>query len=472
MITGLIVCSIAFVWLIWLVLDRRVSLGLPIAYLFGLLLIHVPGALAYMFSGDHLLHMNETRIGFNYASIAAACFVIGVSLASKKRGNAGLRILYAESYFQYFCLVGGWAFVYILSPLHSIPSVGAVIDEAGALWLLGVMLGLREGIARASVTKTLFWGSALMVYPVVMLILGGFLSYGSAAVIIVASGVLASARNRAHAFLGVALVAFFGLSLFVNYFSHRGAIRSEVWGGASLSDRLESVDSMFVNFQLFDPRDLKQAESLDVRLNQNYFVGLAAERIEQGQTEYLLGRSVWEAVIALVPRAIWPEKPVGAGSGNIVRDVTGLHISKSTSWGVGNVMELQINFGLPGVILGFLLLGWSIGTLDLRAGAAIVRGDYGRSILYFLPAVALIQPNGSMVELAAGSASALVAGYGWNYLWQRWRRHKAPRRILLSSPAFAKGHGTTTVDAARRRGGAQGAELRLRRATGAGLQGE
>jgi hypothetical protein len=469
--TGLFICSIAFVWLIWLVMGRRVSLGLPIAYLCSLLLIHVPGALAYLFSGNHLLHMEETRVGFNYASIAAVCFVIGVSLASKKRGNGGLHILYAERDFRYFCLIGGWAFVYILSPLHRIPSVGAVVDEAGALWMLGVMLGLREGVARASVTKTLLWGSALLVYPVVMLILGGFLSYGSAVVIIVGSGVVASARNRALAFLGVALAVFIGLSLFVNYFSHRRAIRHEVWSGASLSDRLESVNNMFTNFQLFDPRDPRQAESLDERLNQNYFVGLAAERIEQGQTEYLLGRSVWEAAIALVPRAIWADKPVGAGSGDIVRELTGLHLSNTTSWGVGNVMELQINFGLPGVILGFLLLGWSIGTLDLRAGAAIVRGDYGRSILYFLPAVALAQPGGSMVELAAGSASALVAGYGWNFLWQRWCRRATRRRIRLPFPASARDYGTT-VDVARRRGGVQGVVFGPRRATGAGPQGE
>jgi hypothetical protein len=449
-----------------------VSLGLPIAYFFGLLFIHVPGALAYLFLGDYLKHMEETRIGVNYTSIAAACFVIGVSLASKKRGNVGMRTPYADSNFQYFCLVGGWAFVFILSPLHSIPSVGAVVNESGALWMLGVMLGLREGIARASVKRTMFWSCALLVYPVVTLIYQGFLSWGSAALIIVASGVLASARNRTRAFLGAALVAFVGLSIFVNYFHHRNAVREKVWGGASISDRLASVDNMFTNFQLFDPRDPKQAESLDVRLNQNYFVGLAAERIEQGQTEYLLGRSVWEAAMALVPRAIWADKPVAAGSGNIVRDMTGLKLATGTSWGVGNVMELQINFGLPGVILGFLLLGWSIGTLDLRAGAAIVRGDYGRSILYFLPAVALIQPGGSMVELAGGSASALVAAYGWNYLWQRWRRHTARRRIQLSSPAFAKGHGTTTVDAARQRGDAQGAVFRLRRATSAGLQGE
>jgi hypothetical protein len=442
MTIGLIICGVAFVWLIWLVMDRRVSLGLPIAYLCGLLLIHVPGALAYMFSGGFLPHLDETRIGFNYASIGAACFVVGVSLASKKRSEVGLRILDSESTFRYFCLVGGWAFVYLLSPLHSVPSVGAVVDEAGALWMLGVMLGLRQGIAQAAVAETLFWSGALLVYPAVMLVLGGFISYGSAAVIIVASGVLASAQNRPRAFLGVALAAFLGLSLFVNYFNHRKTFRQEVWGGATLSNRLAAVDGMFTNFRLFDPSDPEQAASLDERLNQNYFVGLAAERIDQGEANYLLGRSVMDAAVALVPRAIWPDKPVAAGSGSLVRDMTGLKLSTTTSWGVGNVMELEINFGFPGVILGFLLLGWGIGTLDLKAGSAIARGDYGRAILYFLPAVALIQPGGSMVELAAGTASAFFAAHGWNYLWQRWRRREARRQLRRFHATFARVRGS------------------------------
>ena len=120
-----------------------------------------------------------------------------------------------RTYFCYFCLLGGWAFVYVLSPLHRIPSVGAVVDEAGALWMLGVMLGLRDAISSKVPVKVFLWSGALLVYPVVMLLLGGFLSYGSAAAIIVASGLLVSARSYPRALLGVSLAAFLGLSLFV-----------------------------------------------------------------------------------------------------------------------------------------------------------------------------------------------------------------------------------------------------------------
>jgi hypothetical protein len=44
-------------------------------------------------------------------------------------------------------------------------------------------------------------------------------------------------------------------------------------------------------------------------------------------------------------------------------------------------------------------------------------------ILFFLPGVALIGPNGSLVELFSGSAAALVAAFGWKLAW-KWLGHK------------------------------------------------
>jgi hypothetical protein len=97
-------------------------------------------------------------------------------------------------------------------------------------------------------------------------------------------------------------------------------------------------------------------------------------------------------------------------------------------------MEFQINFGIPGVVIGFVVLGWLIGTLDLKAAVAEARGDLGGVILFFLPCVALIQPNGSIVELTGGSAAALVAAYGWKWAWKQWVAHRASSRKRYSHP--------------------------------------
>jgi hypothetical protein len=196
---------------------------------------------------------------------------------------------------------------------------------------------------------------------------------------------------------------------------------------------VDSVVDTFTDFELFNPTNKVHLTALNERLNQNYFVGLAAKRISRGQVEYLYGESVWEGILSLVPRIVWPEKPVFAGSPQIVCKMTGLRLSPKASFGVGNVMEFQINFGTPGVAVGFMILGWAIGILDLKAANAERNGDLGNVILCFFPAVALINPQGSLVEMLSGAAASLIAAFLWSLLWKRIvaRNVKVPRQIRL-----------------------------------------
>lgn len=414
------VCLAAFLGLLWLLRRDRISFGLPIAYLFSLLLIHIPGAFAHIAGRDFLLNSDLVELAMRFTAFGSICFVAGVWLARRPVPRGLPSPAVDRLHFWWFCLLGGWACIYGLSPLYEIPSVSAAVEKGGAIWMLGVMLGLRAACRRTDLKRIGIWIGSLMVYPVLMLLLGGFLSYGSAAIIIVCAALTISTRRHWHVLVGIIVFTFVSLSIFVSYFQHRDEIRDQVWGGAPLEVRINSVIDTGRDFQWFDPNNQHHLIALDQRLNQNYFVGLAARRIEQGQVNYLGGESVWEGLQALVPRAFWPEKPVYAGSPQIVSKMTGLRLSPTTSFGVGNVMEFQINFGITGVVVGFLVLGWLIGTLDLKAAIAEQRGQLGTVIFLFLPCVALIQPNGSLVELFSGSAAALVGAFVWNFIWKRF----------------------------------------------------
>jgi hypothetical protein len=439
------VCLAAFLLLLWLLRKDRTSLGLPIAYLYSLLLIHVPGAFAHIVGRDFLLNSDLVEIAMGFTALGSVCFVVGVWLARYSAPGLPVRREANRPRFWWFCLIGGWSLIYGLSPLFTYPSVSAAVDKGGAIWMLGAMLGLRSAFQRGDHKRVGMWLGALMVYPVLMLLLGGFLSYGSAAIIIVCSALTISTRSSWRVVIGITIFTFLSLSLFVNYFQHRNDIREQVWGGAPLEARIDSVLDTCRGFEWLDPTNRKHLIALDQRLNQNYFVGLAAERIEQGQVDYLHGSSVWEGVLSVVPRAFWPEKPVFGGSPQIVAKMTGLRLSPTTSFGVGNVMEFQINFGISGVIVGFLLLGWLIGTLDLNAAVSEGRGDLGRTILFFIPGLALIQPNGSIVEMTGGAAAALVAAYGWKWAWNQWGSHRASSRKRHSLPKSLNLDGITTV---------------------------
>ena len=186
--------------------------------------------------------------------------------------------------------------------------------------------------------------------------------------------------------------------------------------------RLKILQNENHNFdaKFFDAANIDHLNALDKRLNQNFFVGRAAQRIDEGTVDFLYGRSFTEGLIALVPRAIWPDKPVFAGSPKIVMDMTGFQVNESTSYGVGNVLEFYINFGVSSVVVGFLLLGMMFAWLDYSAASSLDARDMGQTLIYFMPAAAMIHPNGSFVEMTSGGAAALVASYGWRKLWNIW----------------------------------------------------
>src|SRR6185312_4780282 len=248
MIISILVCIASLLVLLYLLRLDQLSLGLPLAYLGSLLLIHVPGAFAHLVTGDRLQGTEYVQLGILYAAIGCVCFVAGVWFARRTTKTAHTPRPADRRAFAYYCLIGGWAFVYGLSPLHRVTSVGAVIETGGAIWMLGTLLGLRAAVHAGDIPRALVWAAALAVYPTLMLLLGGFVSYGAAAMMIVMAVLPIYARSYTRAILGIVLVSFVGLTFFVNYFDHRDDIRSNVWGGRSMSDRLESVSDVFTQF--------------------------------------------------------------------------------------------------------------------------------------------------------------------------------------------------------------------------------
>src|SRR5262249_54238189 len=127
-----------------------------------------------------------------------------------------------------------------------------------------------------------------------------------------------------------------------------------------------------------------------------------------GAQDFARGDTLWEALLALVPRVVWPDKPIVAGSGNLVTTYTGISFSEGTSVGIGQVMEFYVNFGDIGVILGFLIMGTIITIMDWSAYQSLKQGDWERFVFWYLPGLSFLQVGGSLVGVTAGAASAAV----------------------------------------------------------------
>jgi hypothetical protein len=126
---------------------------------------------------------------------------------------------------------------------------------------------------------------------------------------------------------------------------------------------------------------------------------------------YENGETIYAAILAIIPRAIWPDKPVTGGSGDNVSKHTLILFGEGTSVGMGQVLEFYINFGVPGVLIGFLTLGFVLRRLDLRLTRALEKRDFDNVLFYFLVGMGIaLQAGGSLAEMVAASGGGAVLG--------------------------------------------------------------
>jgi hypothetical protein len=246
--------------------------------------------------------------------------------------------------------------------------------------------------------------------PLATLVTGGFLGYGIYWVLSVIAFLFVISRHRVWFYLGAPVAVFLGLSLCVTYLSQRVGIREVVWyQQAGMLDRLDRVSSIITEFELLDFSSPTQVTALDARLNQNVLVGAAVGYHEDGWAPFAYGATVppW----ALVPRAVWPDKPAVGGSGSIVSDYTGIRFAEGVSIGVGQVLEFYVNFGIPGVLIGFLGLGYLLMRLDEGIARSLAVGDMRGLLLRGMPGLMLLQPGGSLLEILVGCVSAYLGAH-------------------------------------------------------------
>lgn len=429
MLVSLLLCAAAIAAAIALLQRHGQSFGMPLAYLFALAMIHLPGGLVHWLRPGALPGTLQTAEGLSITALSMLAFVGGMAWWNWRTSQSLLswdrRFLLGPvaPRFWRFCTTGGLIIGFVLAPLRVLPSAGALIQSAGLLWMAGVILAIRFHISPAGNRSALLsWLAVSLINPFISLFGGGFLGYGITALTQVYSFLLVRRQRLLRSLLVVVLAFYLGLGVAAGYMATRFEIRSAVWGGGSAVARLTTIRNTAEQIRLFDPQDPDQAFWLDRRFNQNFLVGAAALGIEGGYVQFQRGKTLVDAVLALIPRALWPGKPAVGGSGSLVTDVTGIQFIEGTSVGIGSVMEAYVNFGRVGCVVLFAALGAVLRWLDLRAYRAEARGDYRAYLTSLLPALALIQPGGSFAEVTSSVAAAWIAARLWFALWQKRQR--------------------------------------------------
>ena len=122
---------------------------------------------------------------------------------------------------------------------------------------------------------------------------------------------------------------------------------------------------------------------------------------------YQYGETYSYFVVSLIPRVLWPDKPV-AGSANSFFGVNyGLQTeegAKITTFGVSILGEAYINFGWPGVALIMLFQGLILGVLQHMFGET--RSGPGGQAVFLAFFVFFLNGIGSSAEILFGNRPA------------------------------------------------------------------
>jgi hypothetical protein len=388
--------------------------ALTLAYFLGLSLIHVPGVLPFLDPESGLDDWDETQLGFELTLLGMAAFVLGAVMArwmDRRRAVASgasprRRAQVVEGLGRRTVMLGVVAYFFLLPLSGRIPSLTAVVSPFATLLILGFWLVLYGAVA-ADRRRTLANLAVLPLLPMATLVTGGFLGSGVYWMLSVLAFLFVITRQRSWFYVAAAPAVFLGLSLFVTYMGQRVGIREAIsQEQAGLLDRLDRASAIITEFELLDLSSPTQVTVLDGRLNQNGLVGAGVINHEDGGAPFAYGATI--GLWALIPRVIWPDKPEVGGGGSIVSDFVGARFAEGTSVGAGQVLEFYINFGIPGVLLGFLGLGYLLMRLDQGIMRSLAADDMHGLLLRAMPGLMLLQPGGNLLEILVGCVAACV----------------------------------------------------------------
>jgi hypothetical protein len=407
---------------VWGWRKSAVGAGLVLAYFLNLWLIHWPAAVSLLLPWYQSSDLGAVEAGLRESTYAAVAFAFGCVVAapglmalSRPRFSAGPAPAPAaggrapdQRLPKLYVAIG--LVCYGLVPFAGqVPSLTALVSTAWYVAVAGICLACWQAWRQGRHLALVGWLGAALCLPFLTLVGQGFMSFGTVVTAAVIAFVVTFYRPRWVSLAVGLVIAYLALSFYVTYMRDRSEIRAVVWGGDSLVARLTQVSLTLSTVEWFNPYNYSHVERLDDRLNQNYLVGAAVRYLESGQREYAHGETLWLAAAALVPRALWLDKPIVAGSMGLVSAYTGIQFDASTSVGIGHVMDLYVNFGTATVVLGFLVLGIVLAFIDRVAGVRLAQENWQGFALWYVVGLSFMRPEGSLVEVTSSAAAAMVS---------------------------------------------------------------
>lgn len=403
--------------------DRQA--GLLFTYLVSFASIYLLGPFTRLLPWYDMPGAEDTAVGLQVSVAALVALAVGAEVMLRwlrsrhVEMDAVAQKPVAHRLVNIYLIAGTLLFFFVMPIIGRVASLTSLVSTGATLVVVGFCLKCWNAWVDGEGRRFGLWLLATLLFPISTILAQGFLGYGLTAAATIVLFAASFYRPRWKLLVFGMLLSYVSLSVYVTYMRDRRDIRASVWGGESFERRLERLKTTAMTPEVFDIGNPAHLERVEDRLNQGALIGLSVSYMSTNHVPFLHGSTFISALIAPIPRAVWPDKPVIAGSGDLVSNVTGLIFSESTSVGVGHVLEAYINFGMAGVVATFFVIGGVLVLVDSVAYRYLHQGNGNSFVLWYLPGLGLLQIGGSLSE-ATGFAAAswamasmlnIVAGY-------------------------------------------------------------
>ena len=420
---------------------RRASAGLVLAYVANLAMLYWLGAVPYTIDGIYHGHEAAMLAAMPISCVAVFALAVGAIVVApllaphpKPQVRAVAPSDDSRIALVYF-FVGAILYALLPTSLSRVPSITSLIAGGQNLATAGVCLCCWTAWNRRQDRNMWGWLGLTLIFPLVSTLAQGMMGALVSSTILAFTFVMSFYRPRGRMVLVAVVLSYVGLTVYNSYMRDRSDIRRVVWGGASTLDRIQSVMRTLTTLEPLSVHNDRMLYRIDERLNQNVFLGDAITYMAHtGKSAH--GATLGDALFAVVPRALWINKPIRAGGGDLVSEYTGITFAEGTSIGVGQVLELYINFGTFGVAIGFVVLGTILSLVDWQAGQHLLLGRWRAFVFWFLLGMPFLVVGGALAEVSGTIAGSVVVVWLVNHiLLPPKRRQSAPvfhRSALLA----------------------------------------
>lgn len=368
-------CLIAFAGIIFLLIKRGTAfMGITCLFAFSV----SSASLAGFFFG-RLFGLREDWItpeqeqvfvysGWACLSVVAAMWLAWRPTPDQKSKEKRDLFPWITNRFVFFCLALGTIGTVALGFLYDVPTVGTALHLLSSWLKIGLIAAVILYKKNRSLRPLLVALGLYVPASAIAALSSGHSPVSLDAIIPIA--LVATCFNRVTIMSFIKLVLWMVpcMYLMIAWMGSRNLIRSGALDQFSITDRAVRFGDAFVD-ELINakttPYDIQELIFVRIDMSDILAQEIVFENAPSGEDEFAYGGTLLEGLYAVVPRAVWEDKPIVAGYSDFVSEYTGVVRDDTTAVGVPVQFELYANGGATAVIFGIFLLFYGCARLEL-----------------------------------------------------------------------------------------------------------